>query len=135
MEAVKRTSLLTRGVLWLVVLVALACRSPSIQVKHVVPAGLRVSAAGVYPVGFRWEAPGWREVEVSQRLVDVAPAEAGDTALFFGPTEVRVYRPEEEKDDIWVGSDAVAGLAPYGGVRGARGCCARSGAARPGRPA
>jgi hypothetical protein len=68
----------------------------------------------VYPVRFRWEAPGWRAVEVSQRWVGVALAEAGDTALFFGPTEVRVYRPEEEEDDVWVGSDAVARLAPYG---------------------
>jgi|GEM_PF-5642171 len=129
MEAVKRTSLLTRGALWLV---ALACRGPSIQVKHAVPAGLCVSAMVVYPVRFRWEAPGWRAVEVSQRLVDVALAEAGDAALFFGPTEVRVYRPEEEEDDVWVDSDAVARLAPTACVRGARGCCApqRSGASR-----
>jgi len=111
MGAVKRTSLLTRGALWLVALVALACRGPSLQVKHAVSAGLRVSAMVVYPVVFRWEAPGWRAVEVSQRLVDIALAEAGDTALFFGPTEVRVYRPEEEEDDVWVDSDAVARLA------------------------
>ena len=112
MGAVKRTSLLTRGALWLVALVALACRGPSLQVKHAVSAGLRVSAMVVYPVVFRWEAPGWRAVEVSQRLVDIALAEAGDTALFFGPTEVRVYRPEE--DDVWAGSNTVAVLAPYG---------------------
>lgn len=76
------------------------------------PAGPGVSAVGVYPFVFRWEAPAWRAVELSQRLVDVALAEAGDAALFFGPTEVRVYRPEA--DDAWAASDAVAVLAPHG---------------------
>ncbi|MBJ6762093.1 hypothetical protein JGU66_15075 [Myxococcaceae bacterium JPH2] len=42
----------------------------------------------------------------------VGVAEAGDTAFFFGPTEVRVYRPDD--DNAWAASDAVAVLAPYG---------------------
>jgi hypothetical protein len=114
MAGVKRTSpsLLSRGIPWLAVLLALACRGPSVQVKHAVPADLGASAVVVYPVAFRWEAPTWRAVEVSQRLVDVALAEAGDRALVFGPSEVRVYRPEE--DNAWAASDALAVLAPYG---------------------
>ncbi|WP_240359877.1 hypothetical protein [Pyxidicoccus trucidator] len=107
-----RTSLLARTALGLVALVALACRGPSLQVKHDVPADLGVAAVVVYPVVLRWEAPAWRAVEVSQRLVDVALAEASAEALFFGPTEVRVYSPEA--DDAWAASDAVAVLAPYG---------------------
>ncbi|MFP2909069.1 hypothetical protein ACLESD_29315, partial [Pyxidicoccus sp. 3LFB2] len=107
-----RPSFLARMALGLVALVALACRGPSLQVKHDVPADLGVAAVVVYPVGLRWEAPAWRAVELSQRLVDVALAEAGTEALFFGPTEVRVYRPDE--DDAWAASNAVAVLAPYG---------------------
>ncbi|WP_241759209.1 hypothetical protein [Pyxidicoccus parkwayensis] len=109
----KRTgpSLLARGALLLVALSALACRGPSTQVKRSVPGDLRASAVVVYPVVFRWETPPWRSVGLSQRLVDVALAEAGDSALFFGPTEVRVYQPDA--DDAWAASDAVAVLAPY----------------------
>ncbi len=105
-------SLLARGLPLLVALAALACRGPSVQLKRDVPADLGVSAVVVYPFGFRWEAPGWRAVEVSQRLVDVALAEAGERALFFGPTEVRAYRPEE--DNAWAASDAVGVLASHG---------------------
>jgi hypothetical protein len=83
-----------------------------VQVKREVPEDLGVSAVVVYPFGFRWGAPAWREVELSQRLVGVALAEAGDKALFFGPSEVRVYRPED--DNAWAASDAVTLLASQG---------------------
>lgn len=105
-------SLLARGALLLVALSALACRGPSVQVQRSFPEGLGASAVVVYPFVFRWETPAWRAVELSQRLVDVALSEAGDQALFFGPTEVRVYRPGA--DDAWAASDAVAVLTPYG---------------------
>ena len=103
---------LARGLPLLVALAALACRGPSVQVRRGVPEGLGASAVGVYPFGLRWDAPAWRAVELSQRLADVALAEAGDSALFFGPTEVRVYRPQA--DDAWAASDAVAVLASHG---------------------
>nr|WP_246357073.1 hypothetical protein [Pyxidicoccus fallax] len=96
----------------MVALAALACRGPSVQVKRDVPEDLGASAVVVYPFLFRWQAPPWRAVELSQRLVDVGLAEAGDATLFFGPGEVRVYRPEE--DNAWAASDAVAVLAPHG---------------------
>lgn len=105
-------SLLARGLLAWVALAAVACRGPSVQVRRDVPPDLSASAVVVYPFSFRWEAPAWRAVELSQRLVDVALAEAGDTALFFGPTEVRVYHPE--MNDAWAASDAVAVLTPHG---------------------
>ncbi|MCP3143714.1 hypothetical protein [Pyxidicoccus xibeiensis] len=91
---------------------SVSCKGASVQVKRSVPADLAVSAVVVYPFGFRWETPAWRAVELSQRLVDVALAEAAEQALFFGPTEVRVYRPDE--DNAWAASDAVAVLAAYG---------------------
>ncbi|HZI16841.1 MAG TPA: hypothetical protein VE153_41120 [Myxococcus sp.] len=106
-------TLFRRAALLLVALVALACRGPAaVQVKREVPEDLGVSAVVVYPFGFRWGAPAWREVELSQRLVGVALAEAGDKALFFGPSEVRVYRPED--DNAWAASDAVTLLASQG---------------------
>lgn len=103
---------LTRVALLLVALGALACKAPAVQVKREVPQELGVSAVVVYPFGFKWGAPPWRAVELSQRLVDVALAEASDKALFFGPSEVRVYRPED--DNAWAASDAVTLLAAHG---------------------
>lgn len=105
-------SLLACVALLLVALGAPACRSAPFQVKRQLPGSLGVSAVVVYPFGFRWEAPAWRAVELSQRLVGVALAEAGSDALFFGPTEVRVYRPED--DNAWAASDAVMVLASHG---------------------
>jgi hypothetical protein len=100
-------------VLLLGALAALACRGPAaVQTKRELPEDLGVSAVVVYPFGFRWGAPAWRGVELSQRLVDVALAEAGEKALFFGPSEVRVYRPED--DNAWAASDAVTRLASHG---------------------
>ncbi|MFP2928748.1 hypothetical protein ACLESO_26835, partial [Pyxidicoccus sp. 3LG] len=96
----------------LLAVTALACKGSSVQMKRSVPEDLGATAVIVYPFGFRWETPAWRSVELSQRLVDVALAEAGEQALFFGPTEVRVYRPDE--DNAWAASDAVSVLAPYG---------------------
>jgi hypothetical protein len=66
----------------------------------------------VYPFGFRWPEPAWRSFELSQRLIDEALAESGEQALFFGPSEFKVYRPQE--DNAWAASNAVARLATHG---------------------
>ncbi len=97
-----------------VLLVALggaACRT-AYPLQRTVPPGLTAAAVVIYPVGVRWPEPEWRVLALGQRLVDEALAEAVYTALFFGPSEVRVYRPEE--DNAWVASDAVARLVPWG---------------------
>jgi hypothetical protein len=89
----------------------LACRAPY-HVQRAVPESLTASAALIYPFGFRWDEPGWRAFELSQRLVDVALSEAGERALFFGPSEFKVYRPAE--DNAWAASNAVPLLTPHG---------------------
>jgi hypothetical protein len=89
----------------------LACRASSYAVQRAVPESLRASAVAVYPFGFRWETPPWRAFELSQRLVDVALAEAGERALFFGPSEFKVYRPAD--DNAWAASNVVPLLTPY----------------------
>ncbi len=99
------------AVLLALLLPGLACRGPY-HVQRSVPESLTASAVMVYPFGFRWEAPAWRTFELSQRLLDVALAEAGERALFFGPSEFKVYRPTD--DNAWAASNAVTLLAPYG---------------------
>ena len=79
-----------------------------------IPPELTAHAVMVYPFGFRWPEPAWRSFELSQRLIDVALAEAGEQALFFGPSEFKVYRPQED-------SYLLAGaLADAGGTKGAK---------------
>jgi hypothetical protein len=88
-----------------------SCRT-AYPLQRSVPEELTATAVVVYPFGFRWPQPAWRSVELSQRLVGEALAQAGEAALFFGPSELRVYRPED--DNAWAASDAVARLAAHG---------------------
>jgi hypothetical protein len=69
------------------------------------PEGFAVAAAVVYPFGFKWEAPGYRAFEVSQRLIDVALAENGDRIAYFGPSEFKVISFDENQG--WVASTAL----------------------------
>lgn len=89
----------------------LACRGPY-HVQRALPESLSASAVVVYPFAFRWDAPAWRSFELSQRLIDVALAEDGERALFFGPSEFKVYRAAD--DNAWAASNAVTLLTPYG---------------------
>lgn len=93
-------------------LAGLACSSGPYRAQRAVPESLTASAVVVYPFGFRWDAPAWRSFELSQRLVDGALAQAGERALFFGPSEVKVYRAGD--DNAWAASNAVTVLTPYG---------------------
>ncbi len=101
-----------RLALLLVAALALACRSTPHQVRGAVPESLGVSAVAVAPFDFRWAEPRWRAVELSQRLVGVALAQAGASAFFFGPTELHVQRRDD--DVAWPPRDAVAVLAALG---------------------
>lgn len=107
-----RAGLSLVGAVLLLALVGSACRSTAYQTRNDVPSELSASAVMVYPFLFRWPEPAWRSFELSQRLIDVALAEAGSRALFFGPSEFKVYRPED--DNAWAASNAVTRLAPYG---------------------
>ncbi|MFP2957649.1 hypothetical protein ACLEPN_07405 [Myxococcus sp. 1LA] len=102
-----------RLALLLVAALVAACRSTPLTVRGAVPESLGASAVLIQPFGFRWTEPDWRAVELSQRLVNVALAQAGDTALFFGPTELHVTRPGEDRDGE-LPRDVVATLASYG---------------------
>lgn len=105
-----RAGLSLLGAVLLLAVAGSACRS-AYQVQRDVPAELSASAVMVYPFLFRWPEPAFRSFELSQRLLDVALSEAGERALFFGPSEFKVYRPED--DNAWAASDAVTLLAPY----------------------
>ncbi|AKQ65067.1 hypothetical protein A176_001979 [Myxococcus hansupus] len=100
----------SRLTLWLVAVLALACRSTPTPARGAVPAASGVSAVLIAPFGFQWEEPDWRALALSQRLVGVAQAQAGEAALFFGPTDVRVPRT----GDARLTGDAVALLASRG---------------------
>lgn len=99
------------GALLLLALTGAACSSGYKTLREV-PAELSASAVLVYPFLFRWPEPAYRSFELSQRLIDVALSEAGEQALFFGPSEFKVYRPED--DNAWAASTAVTLLVPYG---------------------
>ncbi|MBN1210834.1 MAG: hypothetical protein JXB05_38655 [Myxococcaceae bacterium] len=96
----------------LLALLGPACRTTEYPTRSELPEELSASAVMVYPFLFRWPEPAWRSFELSQRLIDVGLAEAGARALFFGPSEFKVYRPED--DNAWAASNAVTLLAPYG---------------------
>ncbi len=87
-----------------------ACKT-AYQKKVTVPEGLTVSLVAVYPFGFRWGEKPYRAFELSQRIVSVGLAKAADRALFFGPSEFRVYRPED--DNAWAATDVVSQLPSY----------------------
>jgi hypothetical protein len=103
-----------------------ACRTPY-RSQRAIPPELTAHAVVVYPFGFRWEQPAWRSVELSQRLLDEALATSADEALFFGPSEIRVYRPQD--DNAWMASNAVVRLASHG-VRAEQGLVLRPWAER-----
>lgn len=90
--------------------VAFSCAAGRQQLK--VPEGFLVSAAAVYPFGFKWEEPGYRAFELSQRLVEVGLAANGDLVSYFGPSEFRIIRAEEDR--AWVGSTALPLLTRSG---------------------
>jgi hypothetical protein len=123
---VKRAGFPLACAVLLITLSGVACRTPY-RSQRAIPPELTVHAVVVYPFGFRWEQPAWRSVELSQRLVDEALASAGDDALFFGPSEIRVYRPQD--DNAWVASNAVVRLASQG-VRAEQGLVLRPWAER-----
>lgn len=102
-----------RLTLLMVAILAAACRSTPFQVRGAVPESLGASAVVVQPFGFQWAEPDWRAVELSQRLVNVALAQTGDAALFFGPTELQVARPGEDGGHGLTRA-VVATLASYG---------------------
>lgn len=102
-----------RLMLLMVAILAAACRSTPFQVRGAVPESLGASAVVVQPFGFQWAEPDWRSVELSQRLVNVALAQTGDAALFFGPTELQVARPGEDGGNGLTRA-VVATLASYG---------------------
>lgn len=66
---------------------------------------LAITTAFVYPFGFRWEEPAWRRFELSQRLIDTAIHHGGDRIAFFGPSEFKVLRADD--DGAWVASTAL----------------------------
>jgi hypothetical protein len=95
----------------LAALSGVACRTAH-RTQRAIPPELTAHAVVVYPFGFRWPEPAWRSFELSQRLIDVALAESGEQALFFGPSEYKLYRPQD--DNAWVASNAVSRLVSYG---------------------
>ena len=106
-----RAGLSFLGTALLLALLGPACSS-SYKLQRDVPAELSASAVVVYPFLFRWPEPAFRSFELSQRLIDVALGEAGQRAFFFGPSEFKLYRPEE--DNAWAASNAVTLLPAYG---------------------
>jgi len=106
-RAIVRTGPVLR--LCLILLLGAACQS-KFQKTLLAPADLGVSAVLVYPFAFRWQEPGYRCFELSQRLVGVAIRRRGDAAMVFGTSEFKVYRLDDPNP--WAASNAISLLAP-----------------------
>jgi hypothetical protein len=81
-----------------------SCSSAHITV-HTAPQHLDIVGAFVYPFAFRWEEPAYRSFELSQRLVDAAVETVGDRLSFWGPSEFKVMRSDD--DAAWVATTAL----------------------------
>ncbi|MFZ5470702.1 MAG: hypothetical protein ACOZIN_14820 [Myxococcota bacterium] len=94
-------------------LAAVGCKS-GVAKRVDLPGELLVLAVAVYPFGFRWDEPAYRSFELSHRLIESAKAAANDRLFFFGPSEFKVFRPQD--DNAWASSSVVSRL-PACGVR------------------
>jgi hypothetical protein len=81
------------------------CKS-AIQIKLHPRPGTTVHAAAVYPFGFRWDERAYRSFELSQRLIRVLEDKLGEQVLMFGPSEFKVFRPQD--DNAWVATNVVS---------------------------
>jgi hypothetical protein len=96
--------------IWAAALFAVSCSS-KFQQKLFLPPDLEINAIAVYPFGFRWPEGAYRSFELSQKLIEVALDRVGDDALLFGPSEFRVYRPQD--DNAWAASNLVSLFPAY----------------------
>jgi|CXWL01.1.fsa_nt_gi hypothetical protein len=77
------------------------------------PANTQLTTAFVYPFAFRWEnEPSYRNFELSQRLIDVGLEVAADRLAFFGPSEFKVLKQND--DGAWVATNALPLLLANG---------------------
>ncbi len=74
---------------------------------------LEATTVFVYPIRFLGSSePGWRNFELSERMLEAAVAQGGDQLAFFGPTEFKVLRYDGE--NAWVSSTALPLLVASG---------------------
>ena len=87
-----------RRVLFALALLTFATGCASGFRRHVaVPKDPRVTAIAIYPFAFRWPEPAYRSFELSQRMIDaMLQDETTGRALLFGPSDLRVYRAEDD---------------------------------------
>lgn len=93
------------ALVFLVSLLGVDCAGGIQTTVRAPPEHVELTTAFVYPFGFRWEEPVWRRFELSQRLVNSAIHHAGDRVAFFGPSEFRVIRAND--DGAWVATTAL----------------------------
>ena len=107
------TKLFPSGVLLLAGALAVFFAGCSSSIKKNIRPNLSLDAKAIffYPFGFRWEEPTYRSIDFSQRLLNNELARYENKALFFGPAEFRVYRPED--DHAWAASNAVSLMPAY----------------------
>ena len=89
----------------LVLALGTACSSGVHKVVRPPAAPLELTTAFVYPFEFKWEEPVYRRFELSQRLVEEAVRQGGEQFAFFGPSEFKVMRQND--NGAWVASTAL----------------------------
>lgn len=88
---------------------------------------LELTTAFVYPFDFKWDEPVYRKFELSQRLTEVALGQSSELFAFFGPSEFKVMKPND--NGAWVASTALP-LLISSGRRAEQGVIIRSWAER-----
>jgi hypothetical protein len=97
----------------LIIAMLLAGCSSSVRITAKEPEQkLELVGVFIYPFAFRWDEPAYRSFELSQRMVDVGLAAAGDELSFWGPSEFKVIRPDD--DAAWVATTALPQLTGTG---------------------
>lgn len=66
---------------------------------------VEITTAFVYPFDFRWDEPVYRKFELGQRLTEEAMRFGGDRFAFFGPSEFKVMKPND--NGAWVATTAL----------------------------
>jgi hypothetical protein len=94
-------------------------RTPDIPVE--------VTTAFVYPFDYRWDEPVYRKFELGQRLTEEAVKAGGEQFAFYGPSEFKVMKPND--NGAWVATTALP-LLVGAGRRADQGVIIRSWAER-----
>ena len=102
-----------RGLMLLTLFAVSGCAG-GLRARLRAPAGpLELTTAFVYPIRFLGSTePSWRSFELAERMLRVGVRQGGERVAFFGPTEFKVMRFDDDR--AWVATTALPLLTGSG---------------------